>query len=124
MNLFPITGMRGSMQQGWSPQRPMGGSAGPVMGQGVGPGRMVPNMNAALPARGSVTSGSRAMVNMQMMGNGKRKWANNRNSSLLEFYIVCYILCIFPLQRWTWQHLLTLSSRFHLIRLLLGQTEW
>lgn len=63
------TGMRGSMQQGWSPQRPMGGSAGPVMGQGVGPGRMVPNMNAALPARGSVPSGSRAMVNMQMMGN-------------------------------------------------------
>lgn len=63
------TGMRGSMQQGWSPQRPMGGSAGPVMGQGVGPGRMVPNMNAALPARGSVPSGSRAMVNMQMMSN-------------------------------------------------------
>uniref|UniRef100_A0A669DDB3 Nuclear receptor coactivator 2 n=1 Tax=Oreochromis niloticus TaxID=8128 RepID=A0A669DDB3_ORENI len=55
--------------QSWSPQRPMGGSAGPVMGQGVGPGRMVPNMNAALPARGSVPSGSRAMVNMQMMGN-------------------------------------------------------
>ncbi|XP_030607204.1 nuclear receptor coactivator 2-like isoform X2 [Archocentrus centrarchus] len=63
------TGMRGSMQQGWSPQRPIGGSAGPVMGQGVGAGRMVPNMNPALPTRGSVPSGSRPMINMQMMGN-------------------------------------------------------
>uniref|UniRef100_A0AAQ6A4L3 Nuclear receptor coactivator 2 n=1 Tax=Amphiprion ocellaris TaxID=80972 RepID=A0AAQ6A4L3_AMPOC len=56
------TGMRSSMQQGWCPQGPMGGTAGPMMAQGVGPGRMVPNMNAALPTRGP--SGSRAMVNM------------------------------------------------------------
>nr|XP_033506149.1 nuclear receptor coactivator 2-like isoform X1 [Epinephelus lanceolatus]XP_033506150.1 nuclear receptor coactivator 2-like isoform X1 [Epinephelus lanceolatus] len=59
--------MRGSMQQGWGPQGPIGGTAGPMMGQGVGPSRMVPNMNAALPTRG--LPGSRAMVNMQMMGN-------------------------------------------------------
>ncbi|XP_042353262.1 nuclear receptor coactivator 2-like isoform X3 [Plectropomus leopardus] len=59
--------MRGSMQQGWGPQGPIGGTAGPMMGQGVGPSRMVPNMNAALPPRGP--PGSRAMVNMQMMGN-------------------------------------------------------
>ncbi|XP_059200078.1 nuclear receptor coactivator 2-like isoform X3 [Centropristis striata] len=52
--------MRGSMQQGWGPQ-------GPMMGQGVGPGRMVPNINAAMATRGP--PGSRAMVNMQMMGN-------------------------------------------------------
>uniref|UniRef100_A0AAQ5YZH2 Nuclear receptor coactivator n=1 Tax=Amphiprion ocellaris TaxID=80972 RepID=A0AAQ5YZH2_AMPOC len=74
------TGMRSSMQQGWCPQGPMGGTAGPMMAQGVGPGRMVPNMNAALPTRGP--SGSRAMVNMQMMGNGKKK-QNNRNSQTL-----------------------------------------
>ncbi|XP_022067981.1 nuclear receptor coactivator 2-like isoform X1 [Acanthochromis polyacanthus] len=61
------TGMRSSMQQGWGPQGPMGGTAGPMMAQGVGPGRMVPSMNAALPTRSP--SGSRAMVNMQMMGN-------------------------------------------------------
>uniref|UniRef100_A0AAQ6AQI7 Nuclear receptor coactivator 2 n=1 Tax=Amphiprion ocellaris TaxID=80972 RepID=A0AAQ6AQI7_AMPOC len=65
------TGMRSSMQQGWCPQGPMGGTAGPMMAQGVGPGRMVPNMNAALPTRGP--SGSRAMVNMQMMGNASIK---------------------------------------------------
>uniref|UniRef100_A0AAQ6IIV0 Nuclear receptor coactivator 2 n=1 Tax=Anabas testudineus TaxID=64144 RepID=A0AAQ6IIV0_ANATE len=35
--------MRGSVQQGWGPQGPLGGSAGPMMGQGVAPGRMVPN---------------------------------------------------------------------------------
>uniref|UniRef100_A0A3Q1C124 Nuclear receptor coactivator 2 n=1 Tax=Amphiprion ocellaris TaxID=80972 RepID=A0A3Q1C124_AMPOC len=64
---FPPISMRSSMQQGWCPQGPMGGTAGPMMAQGVGPGRMVPNMNAALPTRGP--SGSRAMVNMQMMGN-------------------------------------------------------
>uniref|UniRef100_A0A3Q1AH63 Nuclear receptor coactivator 2 n=1 Tax=Amphiprion ocellaris TaxID=80972 RepID=A0A3Q1AH63_AMPOC len=64
-------GMRSSMQQGWCPQGPMGGTAGPMMAQGVGPGRMVPNMNAALPTRGP--SGSRAMVNMQMMGNASIK---------------------------------------------------
>ncbi|XP_040910760.1 nuclear receptor coactivator 2-like isoform X2 [Toxotes jaculatrix] len=58
--------MRGSMQQGWGPQGPIGGTA-PMMGQGIGPGRMVPNMNTALPPRGP--PGSRAMVNMQMMGN-------------------------------------------------------
>ncbi|XP_068582220.1 nuclear receptor coactivator 2-like isoform X2 [Cebidichthys violaceus] len=59
--------MRGSMQQGWGPQGPMGGTAGPMMGGGVGPSRMVPNMNAALHSRGP--AGSRAMVSMQMMGN-------------------------------------------------------
>ncbi|XP_035526242.1 nuclear receptor coactivator 2-like isoform X2 [Morone saxatilis] len=59
--------MRGSMQQGWGPQGPIGGTAGPMMGQGVGPGRMVPNMNTAMPTRGP--PGSRPMVNMQMMGN-------------------------------------------------------
>ncbi|KAM9350167.1 nuclear receptor coactivator 2-like [Symphorus nematophorus] len=59
--------MRGSMPQGWGPQGPMAGAAGPMMGQGVGPGRMVPNMNTGMPARGP--PGSRAMVSMQMMGN-------------------------------------------------------
>lgn len=62
--------MRGSMQQGWGPQGPMGGTAGPMMGQGVGPGRMVPNMNTVMATRG--LPGSRAMVNMQMMGNGEK----------------------------------------------------
>ncbi|XP_029970514.1 nuclear receptor coactivator 2-like isoform X2 [Salarias fasciatus] len=62
------TAMRGSMQQGWGPQGPLGSTAGPMMGQGVGPGRMVPSMNASLPTRGSGHPGSRAMVNMQMMG--------------------------------------------------------
>ncbi|XP_067331323.1 nuclear receptor coactivator 2-like isoform X1 [Channa argus] len=57
--------MRGSMQQGWGPQGPAGGTAGPVMGQGVGPGRMVPN--SVQPARGP--PGSRAVVNKQMIGN-------------------------------------------------------
>uniref|UniRef100_UPI0037E8871D nuclear receptor coactivator 2-like n=1 Tax=Semicossyphus pulcher TaxID=241346 RepID=UPI0037E8871D len=59
--------MRGPMQQGWGPQGPIGGTGGPMMGQGVGPGRMLPNMNTVLPTRGP--PGSRAMVNMQMMGN-------------------------------------------------------
>ncbi len=77
ISVLPITGMlgngsmRGSMQQGWGPQGPIGGTAGPMMGQGVGPGRMVPNMNTALPPRGP--PGSRAMVNMQMVGNGEKK---------------------------------------------------
>lgn len=62
--------MRGSMQQGWGPQGPMGATAGPMMGQGVGPGRMVPNMNTVMATRG--LPGSRAMVNMQMMGNGEK----------------------------------------------------
>ncbi|KAM9718996.1 LOW QUALITY PROTEIN: nuclear receptor coactivator 2-like [Menidia menidia] len=54
------SGVRASMQQMWGPQ-------GPMMGQGVG--RMVPNMNPALPTRGGPPpAGSRAMVNMQMMG--------------------------------------------------------
>ncbi|XP_072220767.1 nuclear receptor coactivator 2-like isoform X3 [Leuresthes tenuis] len=61
------TGIRGSMQQGWGPQGPIGGTAGPMMGQGVG--RMVPNMNPSLPTRVGGPPGSRAMVNMQMMGN-------------------------------------------------------
>ncbi|XP_053293905.1 nuclear receptor coactivator 2 [Pleuronectes platessa] len=59
--------MRGSMQQGWGPQGPIGGPQGQMMGQGIGPGRMVPTMNTGLPTRGH--PGSRAMVNMQMMGN-------------------------------------------------------
>ncbi|XP_078143655.1 nuclear receptor coactivator 2-like [Centroberyx gerrardi] len=61
--------VRGPMQQGWGPQGPVGGAVGPMMGQGVGPGRMVTNVNAALPMRGSGPPGARAMVNMQMMGN-------------------------------------------------------
>ncbi|KAM3604316.1 uncharacterized protein V6R79_009365 [Siganus canaliculatus] len=59
--------VRGPMQQGWGPQGPLGGAGGPMMGQTVGPGRMVPNLNTALPPRGP--TGSRAIVNMQMMGN-------------------------------------------------------
>lgn len=58
------------MQQGWGGQGPMGGAAGPMMGQGVVPGRMVPNMNSMHPTRGP--PGSKAMVNMQMMGNGEK----------------------------------------------------
>ncbi|KAM7379772.1 hypothetical protein PAMP_005299 [Pampus punctatissimus] len=61
--------VRSSMQQGWGPQGPIGGTPGPVMCQGVGPGRMIPNMNAALPMRGNGPPGSRAMVNMPMMAN-------------------------------------------------------
>uniref|UniRef100_A0A8C7YN99 Nuclear receptor coactivator n=1 Tax=Oryzias sinensis TaxID=183150 RepID=A0A8C7YN99_9TELE len=60
------TGIRGSMQHGWVSQAPIRGSPGPMMGQG----RMVPNMNPSLSARGgSGPPGSRAMVNMQMMGS-------------------------------------------------------
>lgn len=62
--------MRGPMQQGWGPQGPMGGSVGPMMGQTVAPGRMIPNMSAAMPSRGA--PGSRGMVGMQMMANGER----------------------------------------------------
>lgn len=61
--------MRGSMQQGWGPQGPTGGTAGPMMGQGVGPGCMVPN--SVQPTRGAPAS--RAMVNMRMMGNGEKE---------------------------------------------------
>ncbi|CAF97770.1 unnamed protein product, partial [Tetraodon nigroviridis] len=64
--------MRGSMQQGWGPQGHMGGS-GALMGQGMGPGRMLPSMNAALATRG--LPASRGMVNMQMMG-GEMEMAN------------------------------------------------
>lgn len=39
------------------------------MGQGIGPGRMLPSMSAALAGRG--LPGSRGMVNMQMMGSGE-----------------------------------------------------
>uniref|UniRef100_A0A3B3WS33 Nuclear receptor coactivator n=1 Tax=Poecilia mexicana TaxID=48701 RepID=A0A3B3WS33_9TELE len=62
------TGLRGSMQQGWGPHAPTGGSAGPMMAHGVS--RMVPNMNSALPTRSSGPNVSRALVSMQMMGNG------------------------------------------------------
>lgn len=48
----------------------MGGTGGPMMGQGVGPGRMIPGMSAAMPPRGP--PGSRGMVGMQMMGNGEK----------------------------------------------------
>lgn len=57
------------MQQGWGPQGPTGATAGSMLGQGVGPGRMVPN--TVQPMRGPPAS--RAMVNMQMMGNGERR---------------------------------------------------
>ncbi|XP_056913746.1 nuclear receptor coactivator 2-like isoform X5 [Takifugu flavidus] len=59
--------MRGSMQQGWGPQGHIGASGGALMGQGMGPGRMLPSMNAALATRG--LPGSRGLVNMQMMGS-------------------------------------------------------
>lgn len=60
MNCFPCKpGMRGSMQQGW------------MMNQGAG--RMFLNMNPVPPARGGDAAGSRAMVNVQMMGNGAQK---------------------------------------------------
>lgn len=65
------TGIRGSMQQGWGPQGPMVGSVGPMMGQGFG--RMLPNMNSALPTRGGGPPVSRSMANMQMMSNGATK---------------------------------------------------
>ncbi|KAM4728624.1 nuclear receptor coactivator 2-like isoform 3-T6 [Anableps anableps] len=61
------TGLRGSMQQGWGPHAPTGGSAGPMMTHRVG--RMVPSMNSALPTRSSGPNVSRALVSMQMMGN-------------------------------------------------------
>nr|XP_046264837.1 nuclear receptor coactivator 2-like isoform X2 [Scatophagus argus] len=66
-DMLSNSAMRGSMQQGWGPQGPIGAAAGPMMGQGVGPGRMVPNMNPGLPTGGP--PGPRAMVNMQMMSN-------------------------------------------------------
>lgn len=46
----------------------MVGSVGPMMGQGFG--RMVPNINSALSARGGAPPGSRAAASMQMMSNG------------------------------------------------------
>lgn len=55
--------MRGSMQQGWGPQGHMGGGGGALMGQGMGPARMLPGMRG-LP-------GSRGLVSMQMMGSGE-----------------------------------------------------
>lgn len=86
--------MRGPMQQGWGPQGPIGGPTGPMMGQGMGPGRMVPSMNTALPTRGP--PGSRAMVNMQMMGNGeKRNKKEERNSSKPEPILMFYVF-FFP----------------------------
>lgn len=55
--------MRGSMQQGWGPQGHMGGGGGALMGQGMGPARMLPGMRG-LP-------GSRGLVSMQMLGSGE-----------------------------------------------------
>ena len=69
------------MQQGWGPQGPIGGTAGPMMGQGVG--RMVPNMNPSLPTRVGGPPGSRAMVNMQMMGNGEKQSAETTDRQKL-----------------------------------------
>lgn len=54
------------MQQGWGPQGPVGGSGGPMMGQGVGPSRMAPNMHSRGPP------GSRGVVGMQMMSSGEK----------------------------------------------------
>lgn len=65
--------------RGWGPQGPVGATPGPMMGQGVRPGRMVHNMNAALP-RGGGPPGSRVMVNMQMMGNGERKQTGDKQT--------------------------------------------
>uniref|UniRef100_A0A3Q2ECM0 Nuclear receptor coactivator n=1 Tax=Cyprinodon variegatus TaxID=28743 RepID=A0A3Q2ECM0_CYPVA len=67
----PNTGLRGSMQQGWGPHAPTGGNSGPMMPHGVG--RMVPGMNPTLPTRSNGSNVSRALVNMQMMGNGAKK---------------------------------------------------
>ncbi|XP_054623992.1 nuclear receptor coactivator 2-like [Dunckerocampus dactyliophorus] len=61
--------VRGSLQHDWSPQGPGGAIPAPVMVQGVRPGRMVSNMNSAVPSKGSSVPPSRSMVNMQMMGS-------------------------------------------------------
>ena len=70
------------MQQGWGPQGPIGGPQGQMMGQGIGLGRMVPTMNTGLPTRGP--PGSRAMVNMQMMGNGEEKKDGKKDRWIIE----------------------------------------
>ncbi|KAF7648318.1 hypothetical protein LDENG_00158640 [Lucifuga dentata] len=58
--------VRGSMPQSWGPQGPIPGTTGLMMGQGVGPSRMVPSMSSM---RGGGQTGSRAMVNMQMIAS-------------------------------------------------------
>lgn len=111
--------MRGPMQQGWGPQGHLGGNAGQMMGQGVGPGRMVPNINTAMATRGP--HGSRAMVNMQMMGNGERE---KKKIMMMNFSIKhdSDIYFFSALQRWRWQTPPTLSNKLHPIRLHHGQT--
>ncbi|XP_034038762.1 nuclear receptor coactivator 2-like isoform X3 [Thalassophryne amazonica] len=52
---------RSSVQQGWSPQGPLGGTPGIPMNQGIGPGRMIPNMNTVPSTRVSSQPGSRPM---------------------------------------------------------------
>lgn len=77
--------MRGSMQQGWGPQGHMGGSGGALMGQGMGPARMLPGMRG-LP-------GSRGLVSMQMMGSGEdlrnHRWFPQKRSRRLTSFSSC-----------------------------------
>ncbi|XP_037315050.2 nuclear receptor coactivator 2-like isoform X2 [Pungitius pungitius] len=63
--------MRGSMQQGWGPQGPMGPGGGPMMGQGVGPSRMAPNVHSRGPP------GSRGAAGVQMMSSGSEMEMSN-----------------------------------------------
>nr|XP_057925446.1 nuclear receptor coactivator 2-like isoform X2 [Doryrhamphus excisus] len=60
--------IRGSLQREWSPQGPAGTTPAAVMVQGVRPGRMVSNINSAIPSRGGGVPPSKSMVNMQNMG--------------------------------------------------------
>lgn len=108
--------MRGSMQQGWGPQGHMGGS-GALMGQGMGPGRMLPSMNAALATRG--LPASRGMVNMQMMGGGEE--ARNQPLLTAEPFLTPHVSS--SLQKWRWQTPPTLSNMVHPIRRRHGPTK-
>lgn len=112
--------MRGSMQQAWASQGHMGGSGGPLMGQGVGPGRMLPSMNAALATRG--LHGSRGMVNMQMMASGEEV----RRQPLLTIEPLPIALCLSVsavLQKWRWQTPPTLSNMVRPIKPHRGRTR-
>ncbi|KAM8849920.1 nuclear receptor coactivator 2-like isoform 3-T5 [Spinachia spinachia] len=62
--------MRGSMQQGWGPQGPVGSNGGAMMGHGVGPSRVAPNMRSRVPP------GSRGAVDMQMMSSVEMAMSN------------------------------------------------
>jgi len=65
--------MRGSMQQGWGPQGPMGASGGP--------------MESRSPWHARCAPGSRAVVGMQMMSCGERteqEVTNRQNGHLMR----------------------------------------